>query len=393
MSFLGTTVFGIKMPIIEKNDPLAEIIIENLEKAFKKHKITVQDRDIIGITEAVVAKAQNNYASIIQIAKDIKNKFNGGKIGIVFPILSRNRFSLLLKAISLGADELVVLLSYPFDEVGNPLIKSSLIAEQKINPYTDSFSEAEFNALFPDKKHPITNIDYVSYYQKMVDCPTKFVFSNDPTYILNYCDKVLVASIHNRDEVKNKLRQKGASLVYGLDDLLTSSVDGSGYNQKYGLLGSNLASANSVKLFPRDSQEFVTNLQKKLFEKYNKQVEVLVYGDGAYKDPLTKIWELADPVVSPGYTKGLEGFPQEVKLKYIIDNSLQDLKGHSLESTVIKMIKSKNLQQTGSHLSLGTTPRKIVSLVGSLCDLTSGSGDKGTPVVYIKGYFDNYSSK
>ena len=396
MRNLGTVVRGIRTPIIKEGDDLSKIVIESLLNAAEKENITFNDKDVVAITEAVVGIAQGNYATIDQIAKDIKNKFPSGNLGLVFPSpMSRNRFSLILKAIARACDKITILLSYPDDEVGNCLFDEDLLDEYNIDPWTDTLIEEKYIELFGKEVHVFTGVNYVDFYRELVNkenCEVEFVFSNKATTILEYSKDVLVANIHKREKTKNLLINNGAKLVYGTDDILRESVDGSGYNEKYGLLGSNKSTEEKVKLFPRDSQKLIEDIQKVLKEKTGKIIEVMIYGDGAFKDPVGKIWELADPVVSPFYTEGLEGTPNEIKLKYISDNKLKDLRGEELAKAMKEEIKNKEKDLKGSMTSQGTTPRRITDLIGSLCDLTSGSGDKGTPVVFIQGYFDNYSN-
>lgn len=389
--YIGTVSMGVRTPIIEKGDDLISIVYDSVNKAVESKNIEINDKDVISITESLLARAQGNYASIDQIAEDIKRKFDGDEISILFPILSRNRFSILLKAFGRSGKKLHICLSYPQDEVGNYIMDEMDLFNSDINPYTDCLSEEEFRDLAGNYKHQFTGVDYISLYRQMAP-NSEFHFFNNPKDVLKFTDQVLVCSIHTREITKKKLKQSGAKTVLGLDDLMTESINGSGFNFEYGLLGSNLSTGEEIKLFPRDGQEFVDELQKKFIKKYNKQIEVMVYGDGAFKDPVGKIWELADPVVSPAYTSGLEGTPNELKIKYIADNELSTL---SLEERTEKMkerISSKEDNLIGKDETLGTTPRQITDLLGSLCDLTSGSGDKGTPVVLIQGYFDNYSN-
>lgn len=391
MSKFGTIVRGIKAPIIQAHDPLEEIVFESVVSALKEDNIEVYDQDIVAITEAIVARAQNNYVTIDDIAQDVQSKFDKGTVGLVFPILSRNRFSMLLKGIAQGVERLVVQLSYPGDEVGNPLLSYEQMEEAKINPYTDHFDEASFRSIFPTIAHPFTGVDYIQYYKTMGGDNVEIILSNDPTHILNYTDQVIVADIHTRFRTQKKLRAHGAKKVLRLDELLTKPIQNSGYNPEFGLLGSNLANERSVKLFPRDCQALVERLQERFRTHYQKEIEVMVYGDGAFKDPVGGIWELADPIVSPGFTKRLAGTPNELKLKYIADTTLKHLKGKELEEAMRSLIKGKDKNLVNNILSQGTTPRRLTDLLGSLCDLTSGSGDKGTPIVFIQGYFDNYS--
>lgn len=390
---VGTTVRGIRTPIVKEGDDLINIVVDSVLEAAKSEGFKIQDKDVVGITESLVARAQGNYATADVIAKDVAAKFHD-EIGIVFPILSRNRFSILLKGIAMSNRKIHLLLSYPADEVGNHLMDLDKMDELKINPYSDVLTEKDYRGLFGEKvAHRFTGIDYVSLYKEMGNGKIDIYFSNDPRTILKYTKDVLVANVHERKRTKRILKDAGANIVLGLDDLLNSPIDGSGYNPEYGLLGSNLASDNEVKLFPRDNQYYVEEIQKKLIEKTGKQVEVMVYGDGAFRDPVGKIWELADPVVSPGYTKGLSGTPNELKLKYIVDTELDELDRDEILSAVKQKIYTKDVDLLGQAESLGTTPRQITDLLGSLCDLTSGSGDKGTPVVLVQGYFDNFASE
>lgn len=390
---IGTTARGIRTPIVKEGDNLINIVVDSVLEAAKNENFEIQDKDVIGITESLVARAQGNYATAEVIAKDVETKFPD-EIGIVFPILSRNRFSILLRGIAMTNKKIHLLLSYPADEVGNHLMDLDRMDELKINPYSNVLTEKDYRELFGEKvAHKFTGIDYVSLYKEMGNGNIDIYFSNDPRTILNYTKDVLVSNVHERKRTKRILKDAGANIVLGLDDLLTSPVDGSGYNPEYGLLGSNLASDNEVKLFPRDNQYYVDEIQKKIIEKTNKHVEVMVYGDGAFRDPVGKIWELADPVVSPAYTSGLSGTPNEIKLKYIVDTELDDLNKEEILSAVKQKIYSKDVDLLGQAESLGTTPRQITDLLGSLCDLVSGSGDKGTPVVLVQGYFDNFASE
>ena len=390
---IGTISRGIRTPIVKEGDNLINIVVDSVLEAAKNENFELRDKDVIGITESLVARAQGNYATTEDIAKDVESKFPHD-IGIVFPILSRNRFSILLKGIAKSNRKIHLLLSYPSDEVGNQLMDLDRMDELKINPYSDDLTEKDYRELFGKKvPHPFTGIDYVSLYREMANDNIDIYFSNDPRTILKYTKDILVANIHDRKRTKGILKDAGANILWGIDDILTVSVDGSGYNPEYGLLGSNLASDHEVKLFPRNSQYYVEEIQRILFEKTGKKIEVLVYGDGAFKDPVGKIWELADPVVCPGFTKGLEGTPHEIKLKYLVDTELDDLEGDEILSAVKQKIYSKDVDLLDQAESLGTTPRQITDLLGSLCDLTSGSGDKGTPVVLVQGYFDNFASE
>ena len=392
---VGTVARGIRTPIIRSGDNLVEIIADSVLAAAKEEKFEIGDRDIIAATEAIVARAQSNYATIDDIATDVKNKFTNDTIGVIFPILSRNRFAICLRGIAKGVKKVVLMLSYPSDEVGNHLVSIDMLDEKNVNPYTDVLTLEKYRELFGYNKHPFTGVDYVDYYSQIIKesgAEVEIVFSNNPRTILNYTKDVLVCDIHTRQRTKRILKENGANIVLGLDDILTTSINGSGYNEQYGLLGANKATEEKIKLFPRACEEFVVSLQQEILKRTGKNVEVMVYGDGAFKDPVGKIWELADPVVSPAYTKGLEGTPNEVKLKYLADNNFANLQGDELKSAIEEYIKNKNEDLVGSMESQGTTPRRLTDLIGSLCDLTSGSGDKGTPVVYIQGYFDNYTS-
>jgi F420-0:gamma-glutamyl ligase len=390
---VGTTVRGIRTPIVKEGDDLVSIVVDSVLKAAKNENFEVKDRDVIGITESLVARAQGNYATAEAIGKDIASKFHED-IGVVFPILSRNRFSIILKGIALSGRKIHLLFSYPSDEVGNHLMDIDKMDELKINPYTDVLTEEDYRKMFGEKVlHPFTGMDYVQMYKELCNGNIDIYFSNDPRTILNYTKDVLVSNIHDRKRTERMLKEAGANIIYGLDEILNEPIDNSGYNPEYGLLGSNLASETEIKLFPRDSQKYVDAIQNKIKEETGKTVEVMVYGDGAFKDPVGKIWELADPIVSPGYTKGLEGTPNELKLKYLVDTELDDLRGEKVVAAVRKKISSKDMDLIGHSESLGTTPRRLTDLLGSLCDLTSGSGDKGTPVVLIQGYFDNYATE
>lgn len=390
MRDVGTVVRGIRTPIIKENDDLAKIVVDSVLKASKSEKFKLEDKDVIAITEAVVGISEGNYATVDQIATDIKNKFPSGHVGIVFPILSRNRFSMILKGIARGSKKLTILLSYPADEVGNHLFDEKYLKEYQINPYSDVLTYDQYMSLFSKEVHPFTGLNYVTYYKELVEsenCEVDFAFANDPKEIFNYTDDVLACDIHTRYNTKERLH------CLGLDDILKESVDGSGYNPQYGLLGSNKSTEERIKLFPRTGQTLVEDIQKMIFKKTGKKVEVMVYGDGAFKDPVGKIWELADPVVSPFHTDGLEGTPNEIKLKYVSDNVFADLRGEELQEAMRKEIKNKEKDLKGKNITLGTTPRQITDLLGSLCDLTSGSGDKGTPVVLVQRYFSNYADE
>ena len=393
MKFSGTISRGVRTPIIKKGDDLASIVVESICNCVNEANLELNDRDVVAVTEAVVGISQGNYATADQIAKDVNNKFGDATVGLIFPIMSRNRFSMVLKGISRGVKKLIIQLSYPGDEVGNKLISPDELFDSGVNPYADVFSEEEFRKIFPNTVHEFTGVDYIDFYKKTCECDCEIILANDPKAILKYTDNVIVASIHERHRNKKALIKAGVKKVYSLDELLTESVDGSGYNEKYGLLGSNLATDNSVKLFPRDCESFVLDVQARLHKVFNKNIEVMIYGDGAFKDPQGGIWELADPVVSPAFTKGLVGTPNELKLKYISDNALKDLTGEELKEAMIKMIKEKDSNLVGRMETQGTTPRQITDLLGSLSDLTSGSGDKGTPVILIQNYFTNYSNQ
>ena len=390
---VGTVSRGLRAPIIRQGDDLEKIVVETVLNANKAGEFEIRDKDVLAITEAVVARAQGNYASIDQIASDVKNKLGGETIGVIFPILSRNRFAICLKGIAKGAKKVVLMLSYPSDEVGNGLVDMDLLDEKNVNPYSDVLTLEEFEKLFGKPKHPFTGMDYVGYYKDLIEgvgTQVEIIFANNPKAILKYTDKVLTCDIHTRARSKRLLKEAGAKAVLGLDDIMTASVDGSGYNEKYGILGSNKATEDTVKLFPNDCTDFVNSIQKKILEETGKTIEVMVYGDGAFKDPAGKIWELADPVVSQGYTSGLEGTPNEVKIKYLADNDFAHLRGDELKAAISEYIKNKDADLKNSMAAQGTTPRRLTDLIGSLCDLTSGSGDKGTPIVYIQGYFDSY---
>ncbi|MFA5340838.1 MAG: coenzyme F420-0:L-glutamate ligase [Clostridia bacterium] len=392
MRYTGVTSRGIITPIFKQGDDLVSIAAESIIKTAEKENFSIHDRDIIGVTEAVVARTQGNYATCEQIAADIKNKFGGKDLGIVFPILSRNRFSILLKAIAMSCEKLYIQLSYPSDEVGNALITLDDLDEKGVNPYKDNFTESEFRKLFKNTVHVFTKVDYIETYKSMGK-DIEIVFSNNPSYILNYTKNVLNCDIHSRKRTQRILKTAGADRVFRLDEILTSSLSGSGYNADYGLLGSNKATEDKVKLFPRDAQIFAEELQKRMLNLTGKHVEVMVYGDGCFKDPVGGIWELADPVVSPGYTSGLIGTPNELKMKYFADNEFASLRGEQLALAMKERIKAKDKDLSGNMESQGTTPRRLTDLLGSLCDLTSGSGDRGTPVVLIQGYFTNFATE
>ena len=390
---VGTTVRGIRTPIIKTGDNLVEMVVNSLKKSWENEGYQLKDRDIVGITESLVARAQGNYVTIDDIAQDIKSKFPG-EVGVVFPILSRNRFSRILKGIAKGADKVYLLLSYPSDEVGNHLMDINKMDDLGINPHTDVLTEADYRRLFGDVKHEFTGVDYIQLYKDLSENNNiEIILANDPRVILNYTKNVLVADVHTRERTKRLLKKAGAQIVLGLEDICTEPINDSGYNPVYGLLGSNTATEDTLKLFPRDGQKYVEAIQARLKELTGKNIEVMIYGDGAFKDPQGKIWELADPVVSPAYTKGLEGLPNEIKLKYIADNEFRDLDGEEISEAMKKCISEKDENLVGDLASQGTTPRKLTDLLGSLCDLTSGSGDKGTPIVLIQGYFDNYATE
>lgn len=391
---VGTVVRGLRAPIINQGDQIEEIVVNTVLKASEKEGFIIQDRDVVAITESVVARAQGNYAGIDAIAKDVSKKFGEDTVGVIFPILSRNRFAICLRGIAKGVKKIVLMLSYPSDEVGNHLIDMELLDEKGVNPWTDVLTEKQFRDYFGSTVHPFTGVDYIDYYKNLIEeygVECSVIFSNNPKTILDYTKSVLTCDIHSRFRTKRILKTNGGEKIYSLDEILSNSIDGSGYNEAYGLLGSNKATEGSVKLFPRNCQPIVDKIQMILKEKTGKNVEVMVYGDGAFKDPIGKIWELADPVVSPAYTSGLEGTPNEVKLKYLADNNFADLRGEALKKAISEYIKNKNTDLVGAMVAQGTTPRRLTDLIGSLCDLTSGSGDKGTPIVYIKGYFDNYT--
>ena len=393
---VGTISRGIRCPIIRQGDDLPQIVVDSVLNAAAggDYGFPILDHDVIAITEAVVARAQGTYATTDQIAADVKEKFGDATVGVIFPILSRNRFSICLKGIAKGVKKMVLMLSYPADEVGNHLIDEDELDAKGVNPWTDVLSEEKYRQLFGYTKHPFTGVDYVEYYKELVTgegTEVEIVLANDCRSILDYADHVICCDIHTRARSKRRLLAAGARKVVCLDEILTESVDGSGFNENYGLLGSNKATEDSIKLFPRDCQPFVDRVQKMILERTGKHVEVMVYGDGAFKDPVGKIWELADPVVSPAYTPGLEGQPNEIKLKYLADNDFADLSGDALKEAISQRIRTKDANLVGSMVSQGTTPRRLTDLIGSLCDLTSGSGDKGTPVIYVQGYFDNYT--
>lgn len=395
---VGTVSRGLRAPIIREGDDLIDIVTQSVLNAARSPEdgFTVRDRDIVAMTEAIVARAQGNYASVDQIAADVRAKLGGGTVGVVFPILSRNRFAICLRGIAKGCDKVILQLSYPSDEVGNHLISLDALDEKGVDPYRDVLTLEKYRELFGYEKHPFTGVDYVEYYENLIKeagAQVEVIFANDPRAVLEYTKDVLTCDIHSRARSKRLLKAAGGNRVLGLDDILTASVDGSGWNEKYGLLGSNKATEDKVKLFPRDPQPLVDAIQKKLMEETGRHIEVMVYGDGAFKDPAGRIWELADPVVSPAYTAGLEGTPNELKLKYLADNDFGHLSGEALRDAIAEAIKKKDTDLKGQMVSEGTTPRRLTDLIGSLCDLTSGSGDKGTPIIYIQGYFDNYTTE
>lgn len=389
---VGTVSRGIRCPIIREGDDLSQIVTDSVLEAAAAEGFSLRNRDVIAMTESIVARAQGNYASVDAIAADVKAKLGGGTIGVIFPILSRNRFAICLRGIAKGAGKVVLMLSYPSDEVGNGLITLDQVDEAGINPFTDLLTLEKYRELFGENKHPFTGVDYVQYYGDLIrECGAEceIIFANDCRRILDYTKDVLCCDIHSRARTKRLLRAAGANRVCGLDDILNAPVDGSGYNEKFGLLGSNKSTEDKIKLFPKDANDLVNAIQKNIMEKTGKLVEVMVYGDGAFQDPVGHIWELADPCVSPAYTAGLEGTPNEIKLKYLADNDFADLSGDALKDAIAGRIKSKKADLVGDMASQGTTPRRLTDLIGSLCDLTSGSGDKGTPVILVQGYFDN----
>ena len=396
MRCVGVTSRGIRLPVLKTGDDLANIVVDSVLKAAENEGFKFHDRDVVAITESIVARCQGNYATIEDIANDVRKKTGGDEVAVIFPILSRNRFAILLKGIAKGVKKVYLMLSYPSDEVGNALITNDQVYEAGINPYSDVLSLEKYRELFGYRVHEFTGVDYVDYYVKLIKeqgADVEVIFANRADAILAYTKKVLTCDIHTRFASKRLLKDKGAELVLALDDIMTAPVNGSGYNGKYGLLGSNKATEESVKLFPRDGQPLVDDVRKKLLDKTGKHIEVMIYGDGAFKDPQGKIWELADPVVSPFFTPGLKGTPNELKLKYLADNAYKGLKGQELANAIKEDIKAKEKDLVGNMVSEGTTPRQITDLLGSLCDLTSGSGDKGTPVVLIQGYFDNYADE
>ena len=393
---VGTVSRGIRCPIIREGDDLAKIVTDSVLEAAREEGFELRDRDVISVTESIVARSQGNYAPISAIAEDVRTKTGGETVGVIFPILSRNRFAICLKGIAMGCKKIVLMLSYPSDEVGNELVSIDRLDEHGINPYTDVLTLERYRELFGSNKHEFTGVDYVEYYSELIrDCGTdvEIIFGNRPGSILNYTDTVITCDIHTRARTKRILRNLGARIVLGMDDILNEPIEGSGYNERYGLLGSNKANEGTVKLFPRNCKPLVLEVQKRILDATGKHVEVMVYGDGAFKDPKGKIWELADPVVSPAFTDGLVGTPNELKLKYLADNDFASLSGKELRDAISESIRAKDGNLKGQMASEGTTPRQLTDLIGSLCDLTSGSGDKGTPIVLVQGYFDNYTSE
>lgn len=392
---IGTISRGVRCPIIREGDDLADIVVSSVLDAADSEGFEIREKDVIAITESIVARAQGNYVSVEDIAEDVRRKFGGETIGVIFPILSRNRFSICLKGMARGAKKIVLMLKYPSDEVGNELVSLDQLDEANINPYTDVLTVERYRELFGENKHTFTGVDYIEYYSDLIKeagADVEVVLANNPREILNYTKNVLNCDIHSRERTKRILREAGAEKVFGMDEIMNASIDGSGFNEKYGLLGSNKSTETRVKLFPQECTDLVVDIQKQVFGRTGKNIEVMVYGDGAFKDPVGHIWELADPCVSPAYTEGLEGTPNEIKLKYLADNDYKDLAGKELEAAISKSIKEKGSDLVGNMAAQGTTPRRLTDLIGSLCDLTSGSGDKGTPVVLVQGYFDNFTN-
>jgi len=392
---VGTVSRGIRCPIIRKGDDIGQIVVDSVLEAAEHEGFSLHDKDVIAVTESVVARSQGNYVSVNDIAEDVREKLGGETIGVIFPILSRNRFAICLRGIALGAKKIVLMLSYPRDEVGNQLLTEDQIDEKGIDPYDRVLTLKEYRDLFGENRHPFTGVDYVAYYENLIkECgaEVEIILANNPREILKHTDKVLTCDIHTRKRTKRILKEAGASIVLGMDDIMNASRNGSGFNAQYGLLGSNKSTEDQVKLFPQECTDLVYDIQKKIMDRTGKHVEVMVYGDGAFKDPVGKIWELADPVVSPAHTDGLSGTPNELKLKYLADNDFKDLSGAELEKAISERIREKDGSLVGKMESEGTTPRKLTDLIGSLCDLTSGSGDKGTPVVLVQGYFDNFTN-
>lgn len=393
---IGTVSRGLRAPIIKSGDDLKEIVVNTVLECEKNHDFEIKDKDVLAITESILARSQGNYCSVDDIAKDVSNKLESDEIGVIFPITSRNRFSICLRGIARGKKKIYLQLSYPSDEVGNQLFDEELLYKTNINPYTEVLNEAKFTSLFGHSTHQFTGVNYVDYFREIIEgenCEVEFIFANNPRAILNYTTSIINCDIHTRNRTKKLLLDNGAKEVISLADIMNESVDGSGYNKEYGLLGSNKATEETVKLFPNDSQKFVEEVQQAILDKTGKRIEVMVYGDGAFKDPVGKIWELADPVVSPGYTSGLVGTPNELKLKYLADDAYKELSGDELKEAIKDSIKQKDDELVGKMVSEGTTPRRLTDLIGSLSDLTSGSGDKGTPFIYISGYFDNYTNE
>ena len=391
---VGTISRGIRCPIIREGDDLVKITVDSVLEAGQTDNFEMRDRDVVALTESIVARAQGNYCTIQNVADDVKRKINNDTVGVIFPILSRNRFSIILKGIALGVKKVIIMFSYPSDEVGNAFISLDQVEEAGVNPYSDILDEATYRKHFGYRVHEFTGVDYVAYYRELVEncgAECEIIFANNAKAILNYTKHVIACDIHTRFRTKRILKTNGAEVVIGLDELMNESIDGSGFNKDYGLLGSNKSTEDKLKLFPRDAQPLVENIQKEFLNRTGKHVEVMVYGDGAFKDPQGKIWELADPVVSPFHTEGLKGTPNELKLKYLADNDFKDLSGQALKDAISKSIKAKKDNLVGNMASQGTTPRQLTDLIGSLCDLTSGSGDKGTPIILIQGYFDNYT--
>lgn len=391
---IGTVSMGLRAPIIKEGDNLRKIVVDTYMSCLNGGDFEIGKKDVLAVTESILARSQNNYATTEQLAADVRAKLGGGTVGVVFPILSRNRFAICLRGIAKGSKKVVLMLSYPSDEVGNHILDIDLLDEKGIDPYKDALTQDEFESLFGKSKHTFTDIDYVNYYKELIEsegAEAEIIFANNPRKIVDYAKNIICADIHTRARTKRLIKAAGGEVVLGLDDLMTESVDGSGYNPDYGLLGSNKATEESIKLFPVNCQAFVEGVQSDIRDITGKTIEVMIYGDGAFKDPVGKIWELADPVVSPGYTSGLSGQPNELKLKYLADNQFAELRGDELEDAMIKAIREKDSDLRGQMATEGTTPRQLTDLLGSLCDLTSGSGDKGTPFIYIQGYFDNYT--
>ena len=391
---IGTISRGLRAPIIKEGDDLKKIVVDTLMSCVDNGDFEIGKKDVLAVTESILARSQANYATTEQLAEDVKNKLGGETVGVVFPILSRNRFAICLRGIAKGAKKIVLMLSYPSDEVGNHLLDLDLLDEKGVDPYKDVLTQEEFENIFGKSRHTFTDMDYVNYYKELIEeegAEAQIIFANNPRKIVDYTDKVICADIHTRFRTKRLIKEAGGKTVLGMDDLMTSSVNGSGYNPDYGILGSNKATEDSIKLFPINCQEFVDEIQEEIKKRTGKTIEVMVYGDGAFKDPVGKIWELADPVVSPGFTEGLMGQPNELKLKYLADNDFAELKGDELKAAIEEAIRVKDEDLVGQMVTEGTTPRRLTDLLGSLCDLTSGSGDKGTPFIYIQGYFDNYT--